>query len=96
MGKDCPVPSEYPHTRMAVKSAGRQKFGSGEKVYYDCDADFTPSRGSRAVQCVDGVWTKLTLKCESECLTHRLAVQFINKSGKRRSNVVFCFFFPAT
>ncbi|KAI3357537.1 hypothetical protein L3Q82_015951, partial [Scortum barcoo] len=60
----CPPPPEYPNTRLDQRSAGKKKFGDGEKVYYDCDEDFTPTRGSRAVQCVDGRWTKMTLKCE--------------------------------
>ncbi|XP_040008374.1 complement receptor type 1-like [Xiphias gladius] len=62
--KRCSAPLEYPHTRLDKKFTSRQKFGSGEKVYYDCAEDFTPSRGSRAVQCVEGKWTKVTLKCE--------------------------------
>uniref|UniRef100_H3D4W4 Sushi domain-containing protein n=1 Tax=Tetraodon nigroviridis TaxID=99883 RepID=H3D4W4_TETNG len=39
-------------------------FAAGEKVYYRCAEDFTPTRGLRAVQCSNGAWTKLTLKCE--------------------------------
>lgn len=63
--KQCSAPPEYPHTRLR-KSAAVQRFSSGVKVYYDCAEDFTPSRGSRAVQCVSGKWTKLTLKCEKK------------------------------
>ncbi|KAF3860727.1 hypothetical protein F7725_000982 [Dissostichus mawsoni] len=54
----------YQHARLVKKYSGLQKFLSGEKVYYDCAEDFTPSRGSRAAQCVAGRWGKLTLKCE--------------------------------
>ncbi|XP_047451330.1 complement receptor type 1-like [Mugil cephalus] len=64
--KDCPTPTEYPQTRLNNKYTSRQKYSSGEKVYYDCAEDFTPSKGSRAVQCKDGKWTKLTLKCEKQ------------------------------
>ncbi|XP_076597275.1 complement receptor type 1-like isoform X1 [Chaetodon auriga] len=62
--KKCSAPPEYPHTRLDARFSGKLKFGSGEKVYYDCAEDFTPSRGFRAVQCVNGKWSKLTLKCE--------------------------------
>lgn len=64
--KKCPAPPEYPHTRLSSKHSGVQTFVSGQKVYYDCGEDFTPSRGSRAAECVSGKWTKLTLKCEKK------------------------------
>ncbi|XP_028265735.1 complement component receptor 1-like protein isoform X2 [Parambassis ranga] len=60
--KDCSAPPEYPHTKLAIKH--RQRFSSGEKIYYKCDEDFTPYRGSRSVECSDGEWSKLSLKCE--------------------------------
>lgn len=60
----CSAPLEYPHTRLDKKFASRQKFRSGEKVYYSCAEDFTPSKGSRSVECQDGKWSPLTLKCE--------------------------------
>nr|XP_046251555.1 complement receptor type 1-like [Scatophagus argus] len=66
VAKKCPPPPEYPQTRLAQMYAGRRSFGTGEKVYFDCAEDFTPSRGIRVVQCVDGRWTKLTLKCEKK------------------------------
>ncbi|XP_026224796.1 C4b-binding protein alpha chain-like isoform X2 [Anabas testudineus] len=62
--KKCPAPSEYPHTSLDKKFTSRQTFSDGDKVYYNCAEDFTPSRGSRAVQCVHGQWSKLSLKCE--------------------------------
>ncbi|XP_049921778.1 complement receptor type 1 isoform X1 [Epinephelus moara] len=64
--KKCSAPPEYPHTRLVRKYSTIPRFSSGEKVYYDCAEDFTPSRGSRAVQCLAGRWTKLTLKCEKK------------------------------
>ncbi|XP_040908788.1 complement component receptor 1-like protein isoform X2 [Toxotes jaculatrix] len=64
--KKCSAPLEYPHTALDKKFTGRQTFSSGEKVYYNCAEDFTPSKGSRAVQCLEGKWTKLTLKCEKK------------------------------
>ncbi|KAM7411593.1 hypothetical protein PAMA_021536 [Pampus argenteus] len=65
--KNCgPPSSEYPYTGLKAKLTGRQRFNPGEKVYYSCTEDFTASRGSRAVQCVNGKWTKLTLKCEKK------------------------------
>lgn len=66
LAKKCPTPTVYPLTRLNPKYTARLRFDPGEKVYYDCAQDFTPSRGSRAVQCVHGKWTKLTLKCESK------------------------------
>ena len=66
VAKKCSAPPEYPQTRLMKKLSGGQMFSSGQKVYYDCGEDFTPTRGSRAVQCVGGQWTKLTLKCESK------------------------------
>lgn len=84
VSKICGPPPEYPYTRLAEKYTQRPRFNIGEKVYFNCDEDFTPSRGSRAVQCVGGKWTKLTLKCESKYLTYLLAVQFSNHlAGKR-------------
>ncbi|XP_063741873.1 complement receptor type 1 isoform X2 [Eleginops maclovinus] len=64
--KQCSAPPEYQHARLVKKYNGLQKFLNGEKAYYDCAEDFTPSRGSRAVQCVDERWTKLNLKCEKK------------------------------
>uniref|UniRef100_UPI0037E96928 complement receptor type 1 isoform X2 n=1 Tax=Semicossyphus pulcher TaxID=241346 RepID=UPI0037E96928 len=64
--KECSAPPEYPHTIMDRKSSGKQKFSHNEKVYYRCAEDFTPSKGVPKVQCVDGAWTKLTLKCEKK------------------------------
>ncbi|XP_068996614.1 complement receptor type 2-like isoform X2 [Embiotoca jacksoni] len=62
--KKCSAPVEYPHTSMVKTFTSRQEFNSGDKFYYKCAEDFTPTKGSRAVQCLDGKWTKLTLKCE--------------------------------
>lgn len=62
--KDCSAPDKYPNTRLETKYASREKFSNNEKVYYSCDDEFTAFKGSRAVQCVDGQWTKLSLKCE--------------------------------
>ncbi|XP_054465034.1 complement receptor type 1-like [Anoplopoma fimbria] len=64
--KKCSAPPEYPNTALGKKYTRIQKFFSGEKVYYECGEDLTPSRGSRAVQCVGGRWTQLTLKCEKK------------------------------
>ncbi|GAA6216492.1 sushi, von Willebrand factor type A, EGF and pentraxin domain-containing protein 1-like [Lates japonicus] len=64
--KKCFAPPEYPHTRLDKKFADRQSFNTGEKVYYNCAEDFTPSRGSRAVECNAGKWSRLTLKCEKK------------------------------
>ncbi|CAN9515340.1 unnamed protein product [Ophioblennius macclurei] len=60
----CSTPVEYPHTRLNKKYSSRLKFNNGDKVYYNCAENFTPSRGIRSVQCENGKWTKLTLKCE--------------------------------
>ncbi|XP_034733771.1 complement receptor type 1-like isoform X2 [Etheostoma cragini] len=62
--KECSAPPEHPYTRLVEKYSSTPKFSSGEKVYYNCAEDMTPSTGNRAVQCVGGKWTKLTLKCE--------------------------------
>lgn len=88
MPKKCSAPPEYPHTRLDARFAGKQRFGSGEKVYYNCAEDFTPSKGIRVVQCVDGTWGKLTLKCESKCLTRVVSVQLI----KTKMLLKCCFF----
>uniref|UniRef100_A0A3B5QPM4 Complement receptor type 1-like n=1 Tax=Xiphophorus maculatus TaxID=8083 RepID=A0A3B5QPM4_XIPMA len=64
VAQECSAPLEYPHTRLENKFTSRQKFSSGEKVYYGCAEDFTPSKGSRSVECLNGKWTQLTLKCE--------------------------------
>lgn len=64
--KKCSAPPEYPHTTLGKKYSGRKTFDAGEKIYYSCAEDFTPYKGLRTVQCSDGTWTKLTLKCESE------------------------------
>ncbi|KAM9855556.1 membrane cofactor protein-like [Aulostomus maculatus] len=62
--RECSAPLEYPSTRLDKKFASKKSFNSGEKVYFNCAEDFTPYKGSRAVQCVAGRWTPLTLKCE--------------------------------
>ncbi|XP_042346972.1 LOW QUALITY PROTEIN: CUB and sushi domain-containing protein 3-like [Plectropomus leopardus] len=64
--KKCSAPPRYAHTRLVKKFSTMRRFISRDKVYYDCAKDFSPSRGSRAVQCVAGKWTKLTLKCEKK------------------------------
>ncbi|TWW56937.1 complement receptor type 1-like isoform X1 [Takifugu flavidus] len=64
--KKCSAPPEYPHTTLVKKYSSRKIFNAGEKIYYDCAEDFTPSKGFRAVQCSRGKWTKLTLKCEKK------------------------------
>lgn len=66
VAKKCSAPPEYPHTALAKKHSGRKSFDAGEKLYYNCAEDFTPTKGLRAVQCSRGTWTKLTLKCESK------------------------------
>lgn len=86
----CPAPSEHPFTILDLKYTRKQTFSDGEKVYYNCAEDFTPYRGSRAVQCVHGQWTKLTLKCESKYRTHLMFLQFNNEKVQRLLNgVVF-------
>ncbi|XP_034551132.1 membrane cofactor protein-like isoform X2 [Notolabrus celidotus] len=62
--KTCSTPGAYPHTRLDPRYSSRLKFSHKEKVYYRCEEDFSPSRGVHIVQCVDGTWTKLTLKCD--------------------------------
>ncbi|XP_026188904.1 complement receptor type 1-like isoform X2 [Mastacembelus armatus] len=64
--KSCSAPPEYPHTSLDTKVRAKKGFQSGDKVYYNCAEDFTPTRGSRSVQCNNGEWTKLTLKCEKK------------------------------
>ncbi|XP_038138593.1 complement receptor type 1 isoform X1 [Cyprinodon tularosa] len=64
VAEKCSAPLEYPHTRLSEKFSSRQEFSSGEKVYYSCAEDFTPSKGSRSVECHNGKWSRLTLKCE--------------------------------
>ncbi|CAG04046.1 unnamed protein product [Tetraodon nigroviridis] len=64
--KKCSAPPEYPHTSPVKRYSPRKSFAAGEKVYYRCAEDFTPTRGLRAVQCSNGAWTKLTLKCEKK------------------------------
>ncbi|XP_056128799.1 sushi, von Willebrand factor type A, EGF and pentraxin domain-containing protein 1 [Lampris incognitus] len=59
-------PGPHQHSKIYSRYALRQKFKEGEKVYYDCAEDYTPSKGSRAVQCIKGKWTVLTLKCEKK------------------------------
>ncbi|XP_022064992.1 complement receptor type 1-like isoform X2 [Acanthochromis polyacanthus] len=64
--KECSSPLEYPNIRLSSRYSSRNKFSSGEKVYYNCAEDFTPSTGSRAAECKGGTWTRLTLKCEKK------------------------------
>ncbi|XP_034447840.1 C4b-binding protein alpha chain-like isoform X1 [Hippoglossus hippoglossus] len=63
VAKRCSAPPEQPPARLEEKFSRRRGFSSGEKVSYTCPEDFTP-RGSRSVQCLEGKWTKLALKCE--------------------------------
>ncbi|AWP10291.1 putative complement receptor type 1-like [Scophthalmus maximus] len=62
--KQCSAPPEHPHARLNARFVGRRSFSSGEKVHYSCAEDRSPSRGSRAAQCVEGAWTRVTLKCD--------------------------------
>ncbi|KAK2851672.1 hypothetical protein Q5P01_007948 [Channa striata] len=66
VSKKCSAPPRYPHTRVDKKLLIGHRFSDGHKVYYHCTKNYTPARGSRSVQCVDGKWTKLTLKCEKK------------------------------
>ncbi|KAM4610366.1 complement receptor type 2 isoform 2-T2 [Polymixia lowei] len=63
---DCGTPSTYFYTKLDKKYLMKKKFSHGEKVYFDCAEDYVPSKGSRAVECVGGKWTTLTLKCEKK------------------------------
>lgn len=87
VSQDCSAPDKYPNTKLETKYARRQKFSHNEKVYYSCDDDFTAFRGSRAVQCVDGQWTKLTLKCESKNLPWTICFQ----GRKKKESLACCF-----
>ncbi|XP_023131392.2 complement receptor type 1-like isoform X1 [Amphiprion ocellaris] len=64
--KECSSPLEYPNIRLSSRYSSRNKFSSGDKVYYNCAEDYTPSTGSRAVECKGGTWTRLTLKCDKK------------------------------
>ncbi|XP_022594915.1 complement component receptor 1-like protein, partial [Seriola dumerili] len=64
--KECSSPPEYQHAILVKTFSSKQKFHHGEKVYYNCHGDFTPSSGSRSVECDRGQWTKLSLKCEKK------------------------------
>lgn len=66
--KKCGPPPEYPYTRLSQTYAGKQSFSSGEKVSYKCAEDFRPYKGSKTVECSDGKWSRLALKCESKSL----------------------------
>lgn len=87
VSQDCSAPEKYPNTKLETKYARRQKFSHNEKVYYSCDDDFTAFRGSRAVQCIDGQWTKLTLKCESKNLPWTIYLF----SGVEKNSLACCF-----
>lgn len=67
--RDCAAPPQYPHTALFDKYACQQRFGSGRKVSYKCQPDFEYFAGSRFAQCMDGRWTKLTMKCRSKKMT---------------------------
>uniref|UniRef100_A0A3P8TJZ5 Sushi domain-containing protein n=1 Tax=Amphiprion percula TaxID=161767 RepID=A0A3P8TJZ5_AMPPE len=62
--KECSSPLEYPNIRLSSRYSSRNKFSSGDKLFYNCAEGFTPFTGSRVVACKGGTWTRLTLKCE--------------------------------
>nr|XP_057906606.1 complement decay-accelerating factor transmembrane isoform-like isoform X1 [Doryrhamphus excisus]XP_057906608.1 complement decay-accelerating factor transmembrane isoform-like isoform X1 [Doryrhamphus excisus] len=62
----CSSPPKYPTTRLRSRFSRRHTFDSGQKVYYNCVEDFVPHAGNLSVTCIDGTWTKLTLKCEKK------------------------------
>ncbi|KAM9342652.1 complement receptor type 1-like [Pholidichthys leucotaenia] len=64
--KDCTTPEEYPHTRLSSKFKAGLRFSHKQKVYYSCAKGFVGTRGSRSVECIDGKWSKLTLKCDKQ------------------------------
>lgn len=66
--QSCAAPPSYPHTELAGKYAGKRSFSGGQKVYYKCAQDFTAFSGSRTVQCRNGRWSRLTMKCKSKKL----------------------------
>ncbi|XP_037539926.1 complement receptor type 1 [Nematolebias whitei] len=59
----CSSPPQYPRTELLQRFTSKQSFDSGDKVYYNCAQDFTPSGGIRSSRCLDGKWSKLTLTC---------------------------------
>lgn len=67
--KRCSAPPQFPSIRLQNKWRTRSKFDSGEKVFYKCAEDFVAYAGSLSVMCVNGIWTALTLKCESKNMT---------------------------
>ncbi|XP_041860037.1 sushi, von Willebrand factor type A, EGF and pentraxin domain-containing protein 1-like isoform X1 [Melanotaenia boesemani] len=62
--RKCSSPLEYPTTTLDKTIISKQSFNSGDRVFYRCAEDFTPSAGKSAVVCQDGTWSKLTLKCD--------------------------------
>lgn len=64
--KKCSPPPVYPHARLSTKYSTKLSFNDRDKVYYDCADSFSEYRGTRGIQCVQGEWTKLLLKCESK------------------------------
>ncbi|KAM4562246.1 complement receptor type 1-like isoform 2-T2 [Odontesthes bonariensis] len=64
--KKCSTPLETPATALFKKVPSGQMFNSGEKVYFRCADEYTPSGGLRYVECKDGEWTRLTLKCDKK------------------------------
>ncbi|XP_060930135.1 membrane cofactor protein [Limanda limanda] len=63
VSKRCSAPPEHPHARLEARFSRWRSFTSGQRVSFRCLEDFTP-KGSSSVWCVQGKWTKLTLKCE--------------------------------
>lgn len=56
LSKECGAPPHYPYTKLD-KTVGR-------KAFYKCEADYISVDGIRTIECVDGRWTKLALKCQ--------------------------------
>lgn len=86
--KGCAAPPSYPHTELS-KYAGKRSFSGGQKVYYKCAQDFTASSGSRTVQCRNGRWSKLTMKCKSKKLRSVFDIGWLIDDYR----IGFCFVF---
>lgn len=41
-------------------------FVNGAKVFFVCSVGFEATGGSPSITCINGSWTPVTLKCESE------------------------------
>ncbi|XP_054912852.1 membrane cofactor protein-like [Poeciliopsis prolifica] len=63
-GQQCSKPAGRQNMHLKKEYILKDTFEDGSTVAFDCDAGYTPARGSGSINCSSGIWTPVLLTCE--------------------------------